>query len=188
VRLGLCCSGSDRSGDFSMSGKLDDFWLRRVDRALNSFKTGDFAACYSSLNEALDAIETIPEKSDNWRLLSSLRAGDNFLNGIIKDFYAASAEAQIKYFDLLMLVAQKGRYSGMHQASFTLGRLFEMSADWYKNGYEEHSRQLVEVAFAQLASSFGAEDACSKLDKFGVMVGEIPAFTKALKASVKSTN
>ncbi len=171
-----------------MSVPLDDFWLKGVDRALNSLNKGDFAACYSSLNEALDAIESIPEQSDDWRLRSSLRAGDTFLNGIIKDFYVASGEAQIKYFDLLMLLTQKGRYSGMHQASFTLGRLFEMSADWYKNGYQEHSRQLVEVAFAQYASSFSAEEACLKLEAFGGMVGVIPAFTKDLKASVKLTN
>jgi hypothetical protein len=47
---------------------------------------------------------------------------------------------------------------------------------------------LVEVAFAQYATSFSAEEACLKLDAFGGMVGEIPTFTEALKASVKLTN
>ncbi|MDQ5938117.1 MAG: hypothetical protein QG574_5480, partial [Cyanobacteriota bacterium erpe_2018_sw_21hr_WHONDRS-SW48-000092_B_bin.40] len=54
--------------------------------------------------------------------------------------------------------------------------------------YEEHSRQLVEVAFAQYATYFSAEESCLKLDAFGGMVGEIPTFTEALKASVKLTN
>jgi len=167
-----------------MPSDVDNLWLKDIDIALLHYQQGDFTACYVALAQALDTIEAMPGQDEKWKLNRSLKAGDTFLNGIIASFYSASAEEQIKYFDLLMLLAQNGRYSGMHQASFTLGRLFEMAADWYRNGYVDLSQKLVEVAFAKYAGSFGKEDACLKLDAFGGMVGEKPAFAAALKLSL----
>ncbi len=168
------------------SSDVDKLWLKDIDIALLHYKQGDFTACHGALAQALNTIEAMPGQDDKWKLVRSLRAGDTFLNGIVATFYSAEAEEQIKYFDLLMLLAQKGRYSGMHQASFTLGRLFGMAADWYKYGYVDLSQKLVEVALAKYADSFGREDACLKLDAFGGMVEEKPAFAEALKLSLHS--